>query len=208
MELFSFGCRLYGVARKYAGLVTGRAVLLSNGVETGRNLTLYGAPIISRVKGSRIRLGNSVVLCSSSYFTALGVTHPVVMRTLRERAEIVIGDDVGMSGATICAMTRVAIGNRTMLGANVMIVDTDFHPIASPNRRYDNHGIGTAAIEIGANVFIGANSIVLKGVRIGDNSVIGAGSVVTRDVPANVVAAGNPCKMLKGLPTSGNGGLT
>ena len=52
-------------------------------------------------------------------------------------------------------------------------------------------------VTIGNNVWIGANSVVLPGVTIGDNSVIGAGSVVTKDIPANVVAVGNPCKVMR-----------
>jgi len=54
-------------------------------------------------------------------------------------------------------------------------------------------------VTIGRNVFIGMNSVVLKGVTIGDNSVIGANSLVTRDIPADVIAAGNPCRMIRSL---------
>jgi acetyltransferase-like isoleucine patch superfamily enzyme len=95
----------------------------------------------------------------------------------------------------------VEIGAECLLGANVMIVDTDFHPLAAEGRRHNHHPacIGTAEVVLERNVFVGANSIILKGVRIGENSVIGAGSVVARDVPANSIAAGNPCRLLRPL---------
>jgi acetyltransferase-like isoleucine patch superfamily enzyme len=120
-------------------------------------------------------------------------------------AEIQIGDDTGMSGTTVCAMTSVIIGRGCLIGADVMIVDTDFHPIAPEGRRYSAEGVTSAPVRIGDNVFIGARTIVLKGVTIGDNTVIGAGSVVTKNLPANVVAAGNPARVLGPLPAERSG---
>ena len=86
------------------------------------------------------------------------------------------------------------MGNNVMLAPNVAIY-TAGHPIHpdSRNSAYE-YGIG---ITIGNNVWIGGNVVITPGVNIGDNVVIGAGSVVTRDIPANVVAAGNPCRVIK-----------
>lgn len=122
-----------------------------------------------------------------------------MIRTLRAQAELVLGDDLGMSGGSICAATSVVIGNGCLLGANVLISDTDFHPIANLSRRYaalppSNTDDG---VRIGDNVFVGANATILKGVRVGANSVIGAGSVVTASVPSGVIAAGNPCRVIR-----------
>ncbi|PKN94276.1 MAG: hypothetical protein CVU44_06910 [Chloroflexi bacterium HGW-Chloroflexi-6] len=171
------------------------------GVEFGKDLSLAGIPIISKFPGSKISIGNRVVLCSSSIATALGVNHPVVLRTLTKKAIIEIGDDVGISGGSICAGQHVAIGTRTMLGANVTIADTDFHDFSQKDRRYagtpkDDLFMPTIIEE---NVFIGTGTIVLKGVRIGKNAVIGAGSIVSHNIPENVIAAGNPCKVIKSL---------
>jgi len=179
----------------------GYPILRLCGVAFGKELSLAGLPIISKFPGSTISIGSRVVLCSSSIATALGVNHPAILRTLTKNATIEIGDDVGMSGGSICAGRHVAIGARSMLGANVMIADTDFHDFSQTERRYagvpkDNLFMPTLIDE---NVFLGANTIVLKGVKIGKNSVIGAGSVVTRDIPENVIAAGNPCKIIKEL---------
>jgi acetyltransferase-like isoleucine patch superfamily enzyme len=78
----------------------------------------------------------------------------------------------------------------------VTITDTDFHPLDPAGRRYckDDSRIRCAPVRLEDNVFVGAGSTILKGVTIGRNSVIGAGSIVTKSIPANVVAAGNPCR--------------
>jgi acetyltransferase-like isoleucine patch superfamily enzyme len=195
------------VARKLAVLFAsalGKAKLRLRGVRFGKGLTLYGLPIVSMAKGSFIQLGRNVVLCSWSSETALGVNHPTILRTMTPGAQIIIGDDVGLSGAAICAVQKVSIGAETLLGANVTIVDTDFHQVAPAGRRYqkDFSKIGAAEVSVGRNVFIGANTLVLKGVRIGDNSVIGAGSVVVKDIPENAIAVGNLCKVVKKVTLS------
>jgi acetyltransferase-like isoleucine patch superfamily enzyme len=174
------------------------------GVGMGAHIVLLGCPIVSRVRNSVIHIGDRVVLCSVSTKTALGVNHPVVLRTLSPQAQIIIGNDVGMSGGTICAARAVSIGAGTLIGANVTIVDTDFHPVAPENRRYSREDVAVAPVMIEENVFIGTDCLILKGVVIGANSVIGAGSVVTKSIPANVIAAGNPCRMVK--PLAGESG--
>lgn len=96
--------------------------------------------------------------------------------------------------ATLVDDTHIYIGDYTMLGPNVVIA-TAGHPILPELRekalQYN------LPVHIGKNCWLGAGVIVLPGVTIGDNTVIGAGSVVTKDIPANVVAVGNPCKVLR-----------
>lgn len=95
---------------------------------------------------------------------------------------------------TLVDDTHIYIGNYVMIGPNVTIA-TAGHPIdPEMRRRVAQFNI---PVTIGDNVWIGANSVVLPGITIGENSVIGAGSVVTKDIPANVVAVGNPCKVLR-----------
>jgi acetyltransferase-like isoleucine patch superfamily enzyme len=173
----------------------------SRGVSCGLGVVFHGMPIISMEAGSSIVIGDRASVISDSRFTALGVSHPVVLRTLRTGAAMVIGADVGMSGTSICAAHSITIGDQTMIGADVMIADTDFHPLAPTGRRFvkDFDKIDVSAVNIGKNVFIGAKSIVLKGVTIGDNSVIGAGSVVSKDIPPGCIAAGNPCRVIRTL---------
>lgn len=169
------------------------------GVDIGKGVQFHGMPVVSLVPGSTIRLGDRVALCSDSRFTALGVNHPVVLRTLRTGAEIVIGNDTGISGGTICAAACIKIGNECMFGANVTIADTDFHAIKPENRRYNNkpEDITCSPVIICDNTFLGTGTTVLKGVTIGENSVVGGGSIVNKDVPANMIAAGNPAKVIR-----------
>lgn len=98
------------------------------------------------------------------------------------------------SYCTIIDVAPVTIGNNVMLGPNVQII-TAGHPI-HPDSRNSKYEYGVP-ITIGDNVWIGAGAIILPGVNIGNNTVIGAGAVVTKDIPDGVVAAGNPCRILK-----------
>ena len=166
------------------------------GVILGREIVWYGAPIVSLSRQSRIQIGDRCTICSRSGQTALGLNHPVVLRTLRPGAELRIGDGVRMSGATLCAAERVVIGDRCVIGANVTIVDTDFHSL-DPGMRSspeDSRLAKARAVEVGCDVFIGGGSYILKGVNVGVGAVIGAASVVTRDVRAGVTVAGNPAR--------------
>jgi len=85
-----------------------------------------------------------------------------------------------------------------MIGGNCQIMDSDGHPLWPPEKRWEYQGQEfDAPVTIGKNVFIGLNVIILKGVTIGDNSIIAAGSVVSDSIPANVLAAGMPAKVIK-----------
>ena len=90
--------------------------------------------------------------------------------------------------------THIFVGDHTMIGPNVVLA-TAGHPIL-PELRPDAYQFNLP-IHIGKNCWLGAGVIVLPGITIGDNSVIGAGSIVTKDIPANVVAVGNPCRVLR-----------
>ena len=89
---------------------------------------------------------------------------------------------------------HIYVGNNVMIAPNVTLA-TAAHPI-DPELRRETFQYN-ADVHIGDNVWLGAGVVVLPGVTIGENSVIGAGSVVTRDIPANVVAVGNPCRVLR-----------
>lgn len=95
---------------------------------------------------------------------------------------------------TLVDDTDVFIGNYVMIGPNVTI-DTGTHPIRPDIRK--KQAQYNLPVTIGDNVWIGAGSIILPGVHIGENTVIGAGSIVTKDIPANVVALGSPCRVLR-----------
>ena len=95
---------------------------------------------------------------------------------------------------TLVDDTHIYIGDYTMLGPNVVIA-TAGHPIL-PELREKAYQYNLP-VHIGRNCWLGAGVVVLPGVTIGDNTVIGAGSIVTKDIPANVVAVGNPCRVMR-----------
>ena len=97
-------------------------------------------------------------------------------------------------GLTLVDDTDIYIGSCVMMGPNVVLA-TAGHPVRPDLRK--KQAQFNLPIHIGDNVWLGAGVIVLPGVTIGENSVIGAGSVVTKDLPANVVAVGNPCRVLR-----------
>lgn len=110
---------------------------------------------------------------------------------------ITVGDHFyANSDCTMLDVADITIGNHVMLGTHVQII-TAGHPL-HPDVRNTAYEYGVP-VTIGDNVWIGAGAIVLPGVTIGSNTVIGAGAVVTKDVPANVLAAGNPCKVIRAI---------
>ncbi len=110
-------------------------------------------------------------------------------------AHVHLGRNVYMNfGCTMVDDTHIYIGDCTMFGPRV-VVATAGHPIL-PELRQQGYQYN-APVRIGRNCWLGAGVIVMPGVTIGDNTVIGAGSIVTKDIPANVVAVGNPCRVLR-----------
>jgi len=132
---------------------------------------------------------------SKSKGNSIGVFQPVILTAWGPESVIKIGDDVGMSGCSITAMQCVVIGCRVLVGAGVLIVDSDAHPLHPKDRLRGGSG-AKSSVKIGDDVFIGARAIILKGVSIGEGAVIGAGSVVTSPVPAFKIAAGNPARIV------------
>jgi acetyltransferase-like isoleucine patch superfamily enzyme len=167
-------------------------------IDFRKTINFYGMPLIIKHKGSMISYGENITINSSFFRSTLGVK-PTIIRTLNSNSKICIGNNVGISGATIIAAKSITICNEVIVGANVQIIDTDFHPINPKNRYFNFSDVQSKPILINENVFIGMNSIILKGTTIGKNSVIGAGSVVCDNVEPNTIVAGNPAKKIKDL---------
>jgi acetyltransferase-like isoleucine patch superfamily enzyme len=173
------------------------------GLECGKNIKSWGIVDVIRAPKTQIKIGNNILFNSSSIrTTASSLYGRVKLRTFERGAKIIIGDNVGLNGTSITARSKaITIGDGTIIAPNVIIVDSDFHAQWPPDNRLVNPGFESDEdVIIGENVWIGMNSIILKGAKIGDNSIIGAGSIVTDVIPPNCVAIGNPAKLIKQLP--------
>ncbi len=166
------------------------------GITIGKGCEFYGVPILVRFPGSEIEVADNCVMRSSRRSNLAGINRPCYISTLRIGAVIRIGRSCGLSGTVIGAAQSVQIGNNVMCGANSMITDTDWHPV-EPGARLKGAEGRSSPVILKDNVWIGVGVIVLKGVTIGENSVIGAGSIVTTSIPRNVVAAGQPAKVIR-----------
>ena len=144
-----------------------------------------------------IYFGDKVKINSGLKYNPIGGDSSTIIRTIDD-GKIIIGNEVGMSNVTLVAREKITIGDRVLLGGGVKLYDSDFHSLNSEIRKNNPcDDIHSKEIKIGNDCFIGAMSIVLKGVEIGDGSIIGAGSVVACDVPAGEIWAGNPAKMIR-----------
>ena len=155
--------------------------------------------IIYEPQKGRIKIGKNLWMVSEEGRSGITFySHPKL--TTIGAGQIIIGDNVALNGTVITSKKKVVIGNNCMIAPNVIIVDTDFHLHWPPEKRFEQVPAKyDQEVNIKSNVWIGMNSIVLKGVTIGANSIIGAGSVVTSDIPENVVASGNPARIIKKL---------
>lgn len=169
-------------------------------VKYGKKLLLKGIPVVFNKSGAELTIGDNCVIKSSFLSNLVGLYSRTIIVTRTEEAKIRIGNNVGISGATIYARKGITIGDNTMIGGNVKILDNDFHPIEVQARLEDDKSkIGTREIVIGKNCFIGCNSLILKGTMLGNNCVIGAGAVVSGRFEDNCVIAGNPAKVVRVL---------
>lgn len=167
-------------------------------IKYGKSLSLKGVPFIYNRKGASIVIGNNCIIKSSFLSNLVGLYTRTIILTRIPGASIEIGDNVGISGATIYARSKITIGDNTNIGGNVKILDNDFHPVDAKARLLDDKTqIGTVPVRIGRNCFIGCNVLILKGSEIGDNCVVGAGAVVSGKFEENCVIAGNPARIIK-----------
>ena len=147
-----------------------------------------------------LTIGDSFRCNNLPHTNSVGLIQRCVFNYVARGSQIIIKDNVGISGSTVKASKKVVIGNNVMIGSGCLISDSDSHPLNFMDRRNKEHDkIKAQSIHIGDDVFIGARTIILKGVTIGDRTVVGAGSVVSKSLPPDSVAAGNPCKVLKQL---------
>ena len=177
----------------------GRVLRLSwqGNVEMAGKVTILGSPLIDIRKGSKLYLGDGVILTSRNRGYHFNIHAPVKLFADRPGAEIRIGDQTRIAGACIHAQRSVTIGKRCLIAGNCQIIDSNGHDLSFPNVENRLNTAGSSyPVVIEDDVWIGANSIVLPGVRVGRGAVIGANSVVSANVPPMVVARGNPAEVV------------
>ena len=183
--------------RKLLFIFFNRVLLKINCVEFGVSCNIYNKIHLLFHKSSKCKIGDNFTFTSGDGFNPLS-------RNIRgsiyggRNSEIIIGNNVGVSSACIWAAESIKIGNNVKIGGDSIILDTDAHNLDYLTRRIPNLDIAnTNPIVIEDDVMIGTRCIVLKGVTIGARSIIGSGSVVTKSIPADCIAAGNPCRVIK-----------
>lgn len=169
-------------------------ILKLKGVRSKGIVIFDGIPHISirSNKADNIVIGSKTRFNSHRRSNLIGINRKCFLSIHNSNAKIKIGENCGFSSTTIGCFKSIIIENKVQVGANTLITDSDWHledPRVSEPRK----------VHIKQNAWIGYNSIILKGVTIGKNTIIGAGSVVTRDIPDNVIAAGNPCVVIREL---------
>lgn len=166
-------------------------------VRIGVDWRINGRIIIANA--GKIVIGTRFCANSGRHYNPIG-GDAILRIVVRNGGSLTIGNEVGISNSTIVCWNTVEIGDFVYIGGGCKIWDTDFHSIDPIERRHNgDKGVKTAPIKIGNYAFIGACSIILKGVTIGNNSVVGAGSVVTKSIPDNEIWAGNPAIFIKTL---------
>lgn len=174
-----------------------RMILKTHGVEFGKNLQIPGK-MSWLIRGARITIGDNFYLSSGNGVNPIASNLQADVY-VEPGATLTIGNNVGMSSTRLWIHESARIGTNVKIGGCVLITDTDAHPMDYVARRSSNDGTMSAPVVIEDDVWVGAHCIILKGVTIGARSIIGAGSVVTKNIPADCVAAGNPCKVIKSL---------
>ena len=173
-------------------------IFFSSNIKVGKKLLIKGAPVIDIESDCRLVIGDNVVLNSRNQGYHVNMFGPVKIFADRKNAEIIIGNNTRIHGTAIHAYELIKIGENCLIAANCQIMDCSGHDLSFENveERIKTKGSSNPVI-IEDNVWIGAGSIVLPGVKIGFGSVVAAGSVVTKSVPPMVVVGGNPAKILK-----------
>ena len=193
---------IYKISRKlkyFYYLYWNRLKFRLKGVNFGANLLVFNQMYLDLKQGSILNIGNNFTFTSGDCFNPLSrnIKGSIIVNA---KASINIGNNVGISSACLWAHKCITIGNNVKIGADCIIFDSDAHSLCYIHRRnwnVDKSFKNDKPIIIENDVLIGTRCIILKGVTIGARSIIGSGSVVTKTIPADCIAAGNPCKVIK-----------
>jgi len=171
----------------------------------GRNLQVCGKVYFRPNGKESIIMGDDLTITARFLTNSVGISNPAILECLGD-GQIRIGHCSGITSAILSSRKLIRIGAHVKIGANVRIFDHDFHSVDYRYRRKgggDADHVQSAVVLIEDDVFIGTNSIILKGVHIGARSIVAAGSVVTlKRIPADSLVAGNPAKIISQIHTA------
>lgn len=174
-----------------------RYTFYRNNVKFGSNCSIRGVILLF----GNVVLGNNVTINSGFKYNPIGGQERTSLVT-HGNGVIEIGNNVGISNSSIVSRERVVIEDDVMIGGSCKIYDTDFHSLDYDERMSrPDPGIKSAPVTIKKGAFIGAHSVILKGVTIGEKSIVGAGAVVTKSIPDGEIWAGNPAGFIKKIAT-------
>lgn len=179
-------------------------VFINNKVKFNMEISFNGYVILKKDKtpdyngtGGEIRFGKKIGINSGRKFNLIGGDSKLILRVIND-GRIIIGNNVGMSNVTLVARNLIKIDDDVLLGGGVKIYDNDFHSLDFDTRiNHPYEDIKSKPVIVKHGAFIGAHSIVLKGVTIGERSIVGAGSVVTKNIPNDEIWGGNPAKFIR-----------
>lgn len=172
-----------------------KIVLAYRHVSYGKNLKIHGRIFCVSNRRDGIVIGDDVSINSSLSSNPIGGDSRTILFA-KGNGTIRIGNNCGISNATIFSTESITIGDNVRIGGGTKIYDTDFHWLDLERRLHEEGGV-TKPVLIKDGAFVGAQVVILKGVTIGEKSVIGAGSVVTKSVPDGEIWGGNPAKLIR-----------
>lgn len=184
---------------RHCSIIYNLILLKINSVNFGNNCRIFNSFYLNN--NGYISIGDNFLMLSGGGYNPLcrNIKGAIVAN---KNSSIIIGNHVHVSSVCIRARKRIIIGDNVKIGGDTLIIDSNAHSINFLDRREGNdhldskHAISKEVV-IGNDVMIGTRCIILKGVHIGDRCIIGAGSVVVKDIPADTIAAGNPCRVIK-----------
>jgi acetyltransferase-like isoleucine patch superfamily enzyme len=181
-----------------------RLELILRGAKIGKG-NIYGRPVIKINPKSIVVIGENFSLVSDNRRCSSGSIYaPCRIQTHSASSMIIIGDNVGLNGASIVSRSnKITIGSGSMIAPNVVIMDSPFHRNWPPHLRnsYSENDLDRG-VTIGDNVWIGTNCILLPGADIGSGSVVASRSVVNKSFPENSLIGGAPAQLIRKLDDS------
>lgn len=169
---------------------------LYSNIKIGKGTIVYYKSSIVNLSGS-VTIGKRCKIGVDNITYHAGMPFSTRLLVDKKDANITIGDNCRINGASIHAKNRISIGNNCVFASGISIMDSNGHEVFSKNRTTGEDI--PEPIVIGNNVWIGLNAVILKGTQIGDNSVVAAGSVIKGVFPNNSIIAGNPARKVRDI---------